>query len=259
MYFLSKVVLLSVIAFISVASQALKEEDAPTAAAIPSKEILFTVEHALTFGAPFTHRSTINLVKKQDGKQGLIFPVKNGLYNKDDVENMKRLLSSNELYTIQLTATTGNHTSRAIISSLPSCQLQKSGFKEDILVYMDSSDNIVGVSYSSPVGTIARECSAKQVKDQINFQTRIKLGDTVAVQSIPLQSIGPRPAALQDKNLGTADDAEIKPKQQSFLQRYWYIVVIMIIYMLLGGGGAEPAKDGAAGPAAAATAAPSAK
>ena len=72
-----------------------------------SKDITFTIEHRLSSGE-FTPRTKILLVKKADGKQGLMFPEKNGIYEAQDINGMKDILTSNSLYTIRLQAHFGN-------------------------------------------------------------------------------------------------------------------------------------------------------
>jgi hypothetical protein len=46
------------------------------------------------------------------------------------------------------------------------CELQKSGFKEDITVYFDAKQKLMGVSYSTPASTVARECDSTKVEVQ---------------------------------------------------------------------------------------------
>jgi hypothetical protein len=81
------------------------------------KEIIFTIEHAIG-GRDFVHRSTIHLIKQPDGKQGLLFPEKNGVFG-DDMKVVKEMLEKNELYTIRIKSQVGNVSSSPLISSLP--------------------------------------------------------------------------------------------------------------------------------------------
>jgi hypothetical protein len=57
------------------------------------------------------------------------------------------------------------------------------------------------------------------VKDGAVFQTRIKLGDSVPIQWIPLKAVGARPPGMKDVKLGP-DDTSVKPPRKSFLQEY---------------------------------------
>lgn len=51
------------------------------------------------------------------------------------------------------------------------------------------------------------------------FQTRIKLGDSVPIQWIPLKAVGARPPGMKDVKLGP-EDATVKPEKKTFLQQY---------------------------------------
>ncbi len=83
-----------------------------------NKDVTFTIEHRLGSGE-FNHRTKIVLVKKPDGKQGLLFPEKNGVYEAGDIAELKNILNSNDLYTIRLQSHFGNSSSEPILTSLP--------------------------------------------------------------------------------------------------------------------------------------------
>ncbi len=85
---------------------------------IANKDITFTIEHRLSSGE-FVPRTKIVLVKMADGKQGLMFPEKNGIYEAQDISELKNILTSNSLYTIRLQAHFGNTSSEPILTSLP--------------------------------------------------------------------------------------------------------------------------------------------
>lgn len=85
---------------------------------IANKDITFTIEHRLSSGE-FVPRTKIVLVKKADGKQGLMFPEKNGIYEAQDISGLKNILTSNSLYTIRLQAHFRNTSSEPILTSLP--------------------------------------------------------------------------------------------------------------------------------------------
>jgi hypothetical protein len=84
---------------------------------VEKKEIIFTIEHAIG-GRDFVHRSTIHLIKKPDGKQGLLFPEKNGVFG-EDIQVIREMLEKNELYTIRIKSHAGNVSSEPVITSLP--------------------------------------------------------------------------------------------------------------------------------------------
>jgi hypothetical protein len=82
-----------------------------------SDDVVFTIEHRLD-GQSFVPRTKINLVKKPDGKQALVFPEKNGVFG-DDISPLKRMLDENTLYTIRIQSHSGNSSSAPILSSIP--------------------------------------------------------------------------------------------------------------------------------------------
>jgi hypothetical protein len=43
------------------------------------------------------------------------------------------------------------------------CKLQSSGFKEEISVHLDDNNNVLGVSYSSPIVALPRPCDPNLV------------------------------------------------------------------------------------------------
>lgn len=89
---------------------------------VASRDVTFTIEHRLSSGE-FVPRTKIVLVKKADGKQGLMFPEKNGIYEENGINEMKEILRSNSLYTIRLQSHFGNTSSEPILTSLPAVSL----------------------------------------------------------------------------------------------------------------------------------------
>ena len=87
-----------------------------------SKDVTFTIEHRLSSGE-FVPRTKIVLVKKADGKQGLMFPEKNGIYEPNAISELKEILQSNSLYTIRLQSHFGNTSSEPILTSLPAVSI----------------------------------------------------------------------------------------------------------------------------------------
>ena len=70
------------------------------------------------------------------------------------------------------------------------------------------------------------------------FQTRIKLGDSVPIQWIPLKAVGARPAGMKDVKLGPEDNTA-KPEKKTFLQQYvrativFYRIISCLIFRVL--------------------------
>ena len=84
------------------------------------KEITFTIHHKIQ--DIFIPRTTVHIIRKLDGKQGLLFPEKN-IISGDDIEMMKSKLKNNELYTIKIQSHIGNYSSRPIITSIPAVSI----------------------------------------------------------------------------------------------------------------------------------------
>ena len=58
------------------------------------------------------------------------------------------------------------------------------------------------------------------MKDAVNFQTRIKLGDSIPIQWIPLKAVGARPANIKDVKMADEDGVGVPAQKQTFYQRY---------------------------------------
>ena len=62
------------------------------------------------------------------------------------------------------------------------------------------------------------------MKDVIQFQSRIRIGDELKSQAVPAQAVGPLPPYLQHVRLSPEDEStqgqQAAGKQQSFFQRY---------------------------------------
>ena len=145
-----------------------------------------------------------------------------------------------------------NSTSPYVQTSIPSCRLQNSAFKEDLVLHFSSSDlssstTLIGLAYSSPVNVgIERRCDPKRIPSgSLVLKTKISVADNMVSQSVPLQAQGPRPIHLSKVNLGAAVDAQnsTSARKQSFFMQYWYIILPIAIIALMGGG-EEPPKKG---------------
>lgn len=93
---------------------------------------------------------------------------------------LKTLLANKGLYRIRIRKSTdksGLYVSTAIPAVEPlvtrfqsfdlsfsmQCELQKSGFREDLLLHLDSAGEVMGLSYSSPVIALPRPCDPSAV------------------------------------------------------------------------------------------------
>lgn len=204
-------------------------------------EFVFEIEHDL--GGSFKPRGKVNIIVKADGRQHQIIETdKNGIFS-SNINDFKNLLSKNDLYRIRLRSSLNSSSCFSYVTAaIPSCELQKSGFKEDILLYLDvNNSNVIGITYSSPVIALQRPCDATKIKTQtLSFHSRIKLAENVIGQTVPLQVLAPRPLNLQKVKLGTEEEQKSEIQNQTFLQRYWYVVVIMIVYLFLGAKEEDP-------------------
>jgi hypothetical protein len=226
------------------AAAAAVEEAAPKVSQAPVNELVFSIEHS--FGGVYTHRTTVKVVTKADGKQSLVYPERNGIVG-GDIDGFKKLLAENGLYRIKIRSSAANESDSSIVTSIPACELQKSAFKEDLTMYIDTSKNVMGVSYSSPVIALSRPCDPSKIKEPISFQTRIKFGEHMVAQVIPMQAFGQRPVNIPQNiklNAEAEDTGHNAPPTKSFLQKYWYIVLALMLYLFLGGEDPKSKKEG---------------
>ncbi len=180
------------------------------------KNLTLLLEHSLNYGMNFSARTIAKLIPRADGRYGLLFEDKNSVVG-EEIAAMKALISSNELYTVQIRAEGQKHFVKA---SLPVCELLRSGFKEDIHVFLNKYGGLSGLSYSSPQMTIPQPCDATRLKDTVVFQTRIKLGEETPAPVLPVQIQGPRPLYLKDIRLGVEEEKKLQQVHQPFLFKY---------------------------------------
>ena len=148
------------------------------------------------------------------------------------------LLQNNSFYKIRVKSNQKNEKSPYITAAIPACELQKSGFKEDIVIYMDKNENIISLVYSSPVAALSKPCDATKVKSPTNLLSKIRIADPVNAQSVPLQAIGPKPGNLNNINVeatvvdsdGNTVEQPQKP-QQSWFRRNWYLFALAGYYI----------------------------
>lgn len=128
------------------------------------RENIIDLEHLLDNN--FTVRSKYIIKTKADGNQEIntIESDKNGIKS-NEVNDFKNLLIDNSLYRIRMiTRSNDGHILSSVTGAIPVCDLQKSGFKEDIALHLDNNGSIIGLSYSSPVMAISKPCDSSKVK-----------------------------------------------------------------------------------------------
>lgn len=194
---------------------------------------IFNIEHSIDNGITFTNRSSLSVLRSNNfnnnNDNNKRDKEKNGIYD-NDVEGFKSLLNNNGYYRIRVKSL-----SSYITSAIPACELQKSGFKEDIIIHMDKNDNVVSLVYSSPVAALSKQCDSLKIKSSISLLTKLRVADVINAHSIPLQAIGPKPQSLQNVNLDIIpiidkDGKTVQPPpqqpQQSWIRRNWYLVAL---------------------------------
>lgn len=203
-----------------------------------SQAIFLTIEHSVDGGSTFETRSSFNVpltlggnkvaVAKQTDKQ------MNGVSN---VEAFRSLLAGKVgqgLYRIRTRSDPTNSSSPYIMASVPACELQKSGYKEDVLLHLDSKYHIVSLSYTSPALSISgRRCNPEAFKSAQPFATKIRIGEKTTAQSVPLQATGPKPQIYGNVNLGTEVDPQAAQKPKTFFGRWGMYIALIIGYILL--------------------------
>jgi hypothetical protein len=228
--------------------------------------LIVNIEHSIDNGVTFTNRSSLsvtrNVINDNSSKRD---KDKNGIYD-NDIEGFKTLLNNNGYYRIRVKSSPSS--SSYITAAIPSCELQKSGFKEDIIIHIDSNDNIASLVYSSPVAALSKQCDSSKIKSSIALLTKLRIADTINAQTVPLQAIGPKPKLLQNVNVDTPTTIDkdgntvIPPppqQQTSWVRRNWYLIALGGYYIWRFMGPVEPEQPAAAKGTAAAAPAEKAK
>lgn len=217
-----------------------------------SRPLILEFEHSMD-GETFTPRSkfTVNVTPNAETKYTVMEAERNGIYEGAS-EGFKALLRSNAFYRIRVRSIADDESSAYVSAALPACALQKSGFKEDLTVFVGPNRNIVGLSYSSPVIALSRSCDPNKLAVPTLLMTRLKVTEGETSMALPITAEGPKPhtlyhvdlGAYKDDNLKTVDKTQQAQGSQSFLRRYWWIVIILIYFFMRDDGPAEPATKG---------------
>jgi hypothetical protein len=213
------------------------------------------LEHSFG-GGVFKSRGKFTIQMDVDGNVGVVNADKFGI-TEDNFEDFKALLESGGLYKLRMRSS-DTKDAPYVQTSIPVCSLQKSGFKEDLSVFLsaDESLTIRGTSYNSPIIGMARMCDPKTLKAPSMFLSRIKVGENQKMQEIPLQAVGSKPYYLSHVNVAT--ETYVDPKdgstkvrapavpaaQQPWYRRYWYLIAAFVFYTMLSPGGGGTAGEG---------------
>ena len=89
------------------------------------KELTFTIEHS--FQSVFSPRTRIHIVRNTtSGKQSLLFPERNGIFEKKQLLHFAEKLELDDLYSIKIQSHSGNYSSPPIVSSIPAVSCYRS-------------------------------------------------------------------------------------------------------------------------------------
>jgi len=216
-----------------------------TTAAVNAAKKTFSLvlEHAVSAGGAFTPRSKVTVVwGGADGKTSVLEVDKSGLHDEASTTGFRDLIKKNDMYRIRVRANSSDASSSYVSTAIPACELQKSGFKEDLSIYLSVNHDVVGLAYSSPVIALPRPCDESKILLPTVFHSRIKIADGEAAMVIPMQAQGPKPQIMGSVDLGPYMDENGKmhgekgqkaAEQQSFLRRYWYLVVPLVLFLFM--------------------------
>ena len=188
-----------------------------------SQESIIELQHFIS--GKYSTRSRYVLKRTAEG-ESTVAALDNGnnaITTAEDLDSFKKLLANNALYRIRVvTKSVDGSVSRTATASVPACELQKSGFKEDLVLQLDNNDHIMGLSYSSPEMTISRSCDPSKITTPVTLSTRVKLAEPDIAQIIPIQVFGPKPITMQNINFDAATDptAAKAEAHQPFLVKY---------------------------------------
>ena len=145
------------------ASSSSSSSSAAAAASSPARESVFELEHHV--GGKFSQRGKYVIKWSAEG-DATVAPLdaSKNVIGAEDLPSFKTMLSDNALYRIRvLTRSADGSTSKSASASLPACELQKSGFKEHLVLHLDHRDQVIGLGYTSPEMTISRPCDPSTV------------------------------------------------------------------------------------------------
>ena len=130
--------------------------------AVVYRESIIELKHFIS--DIFITRGRYVIKHKFDGSHeiSVIDSPNNGI-SSTQLAEFKGLLTNNGLYRIQVVSIMENGAVSTVSTAIPVCDLQQSGFKEDVVLHLDNNDNIVSVSYTSPIMAITQPCNANKV------------------------------------------------------------------------------------------------
>jgi len=209
-------------------------------------KIYHSVQHD---DAVFTPRGEITLSPSSTGTE-----LEAEMKHDDDClvsirDEIDMLVTVGGLYRIKLV---DEETGRSAIASVPSCEIRRANFREEITLTVGHTGSLMSISYIPVVSPLARACSdipslASFESDEIKFSSTVTVSAINNGMTIPLVlptskppqgfSWFPRTQNGNNNNPFTKPETEgtDDTQHQSFLRRYWYIILPVIIMTSLGG------------------------
>lgn len=215
-------------------------------------ETSFSIEHSMDNGRTYHVRSKFSYDKSKK-------EIKHTKVTEESELNSLRTLLASDISSLTSTSPATNHSlyqirtlsnpqdsnSPYIYAAIPACDLQRSGYKEKIVLHFDYKNSIIGLGYSAPIIAKPRDCNPHDVKTNITISTQLETGVIEPAQAIPVVANGIRPPYYGNIKLDVDVDKSNPKGQQTFFQRYWYIMLLIVYYMFRFGGGIGDDEKGA--------------
>jgi len=187
---------------------------ATTALCQDEDELNYQIMHKLNSQKEFIKRGDIKLKssKSQTGKY-------TGLESKDSSIDAK--INKNDLYVIEIRDSNGNVLSSSYTRA---CFLFDSEFKDEIILHVDSEDNVLFVDYFTEKSTCPEELKGT-IPAGSAFKTSV---------SVLKSEQGQRPRLTSLKYF-KREQAKKQMSEKGFFAKYWmYILPVVLIFLFTG-------------------------
>ncbi|XP_019194370.1 PREDICTED: ER membrane protein complex subunit 10 [Ipomoea nil] len=186
-------------------------------------KVQFSLEHSFG-GSDFSLAGafTARLKTSSHGGQTLTkLRFSRNAFTEVEKENFRKLLDSDDFYTIRLPSNVLSHTGREyVVSSVKARCLPRDGLDEHFAIHMDGV-NILGVNYGSPGSCQYPRALKVPSKWSFNSHTVLKTSEQA-----------PRTPILPEIVGENAEGEEVKPPEKSFWAKYWmYLLPLGLIVM----------------------------
>lgn len=208
----------------------------------------------------FSRRGDITLSSTDDDVAVSFQEADQGGLSQNAFEDLDALVESNGLYRLKLV---DEETGRSVLASVPSCEVRKSNFREEISLTLGYNGDLLSVSYIPLVSSLALPCHElpplstieDDVKQKLSFHTTVKYTTGTQASSLPIvmPQMKPPPGLSWMKRQGksstmpqstdsTSPNSKESPfydpekdgkKHESFLMKYWYIILPLAIITFL--------------------------